>query len=126
MTSEHSHPGSRGLADHGTRWKTTMAFFDMPKTTQYNVMNRWQYKTDTWFLQFGGSSSTKPAWEGRKDLGKMRGSYGEGTLYGIGIDSRRYEGFLKLGLSDVAVREYQYGDFGELYRSRSGFILWRP
>ena len=26
----------------------------MPEKTQYNVMNRWAYKDDTWFLQFGG------------------------------------------------------------------------
>ena len=73
-------------------------FLDMPKTTQYNVMNRWQYKTDTWFLQFGGKFLDETRLGGQKGFRKeMRGSYGEGTLYGIGIDSRRYEGFLKLG-----------------------------
>ena len=73
-------------------------FLDMPKTTQYNVMNRWQYKTDTWFLQFGGKLLDETRLGGQKGFRKeMRGSYGEGTLYGIGIDSRRYEGFLKLG-----------------------------
>lgn len=29
-------------------------FLDMPKKAQYNLMNRWAYKTDTWFVQFGG------------------------------------------------------------------------
>ena len=66
-------------------------FLDMPKTTQYNVMNRWQYKTDTWFLQFGGKFLDETRLGGQKGFRKeMRGSYGEGTLYGIGIDSRRY------------------------------------
>lgn len=73
-------------------------FMDMPEKTQYNVMNRWQYKTDRWFLQFGGKLLDETRLGGQKGFRKeMKGSFGEGALYGIGIDSRRYEGFLKLG-----------------------------
>lgn len=74
------------------------SFMDMPEKTQYNVMNRWQYKTDKWFLQFGGKLLDEKRLGGQKGFRKeMRGDFGEGALYGIGIDSRRYEGFVKLG-----------------------------
>lgn len=94
---------STAVLVHGD-WLTTAhdgnhdGFLDMPKTAQYNVMNRWQYKTDTWFLQFGGKLLDEDRLGGQKGFKKeMRGSYGGDALYGIGIDSRRYEGFLKLG-----------------------------
>lgn len=73
-------------------------FMDMPEKRQYNVMNRWQYKTEAWFLQFGGKFLDETRLGGQKGFKKeMRGEYGGDALYGIGIDSRRYEGFLKLG-----------------------------
>lgn len=94
---------STALLIHGD-WLTTEhdsnddGFLDMPKKTQYNIMNRWQYKTDAWFLQFGGKFLDETRLGGQKGFKKsMRGSYGDGVLYGIGIDARRYEGFMKLG-----------------------------
>lgn len=94
---------STALLVHGD-WLTMQhdanhdGFMDMPEKTQYNVMNRWQYKTDTWFLQFGGKLLDETRMGGQKGFKKeMRGNYGVNALYGIGIDSRRYEGFLKLG-----------------------------
>lgn len=73
-------------------------FLDMPRKTQYNLMNRWAYKTDTWFLQFGGKFLDEDRLGGQKGFRKnMRSKIGEGNLYGIGITSRRYEGFLKIG-----------------------------
>lgn len=94
---------STALLIHGD-WLTIQhdgnddGFMDMPEKTQYNLMNRWQYKTDAWFLQFGGKFLDEKRLGGQKGFRKeMRGSFGAGALYGIGIDSRRYEGFLKLG-----------------------------
>ncbi len=73
-------------------------FMDMPEKKQYNLFNRWQYKTDKWNLQFGGKFLDEKRLGGQKGFERsMRGKYGEGNLYGIGIDSRRYEGFMKLG-----------------------------
>ena len=73
-------------------------FMDMPEKTQYNIMNRWQYKTDAWFLQFGGKFLDETRLGGQKGFKKeMKGQYGKDALYGLGIDSRRYEGFMKLG-----------------------------
>lgn len=73
-------------------------FLDMPKKTQYNVMNRWAYKTDAWFLQFGGKMLDEERLGGQKGFRKsMRETVGPGNLYGIEIATRRYEAFLKLG-----------------------------
>ena len=73
-------------------------FLDMPQKTQYNLMNRWQYKTNAWNVQFGGKFLDEKRLGGQKGFKKSnRGEFGEGVLYGIGIDSRRYEGFLKVG-----------------------------
>ncbi|WP_059026717.1 TonB-dependent receptor [Gabonibacter massiliensis] len=70
-------------------------FSDMPEKTQYNVMNRWAYKDDKWFFQFGGKFLD----EERKGGESKHHSVGvnSGSSYRIGIDTRRYEGFLKWG-----------------------------
>lgn len=94
---------STALLVHGD-WLTMQhdanhdGFMDMPEKTQYNVMNRWQYKTEEWFLQFGAKLLDESRIGGQKGFKeKMRGNFGADALYGIGIDSRRYEGFLKVG-----------------------------
>ncbi len=81
-------------------------FLDMPKKEQYNVMNRWAYKTNAWYLQFGGKFLNEERLGGQKGFtGEMRGTEGPGHLYGIGVDTRRYEGFLKLG---YLMPQYKY------------------
>lgn len=73
-------------------------FLDMPKSTQYNAMNRWAYKTDTWFLQFGGKILDEERLGGQRNFKKsQRGHIGGTNAYGSYIDTRRYEGFLKIG-----------------------------
>lgn len=73
-------------------------FLDMPRKTQYNVMNRWQYKTNMFNVQFGAKYLDETRLGGQKGFKKsMRDRIGKGNLYGIGIDTRRYEGFLKWG-----------------------------
>lgn len=73
-------------------------FVDMPKKTQYNLMNRWAYKDDTWYLQFGGKFLDEKRLGGQVGFKRdMPRTGAEGTLYGIGIDARRYEAFMKLG-----------------------------
>ncbi len=66
-------------------------FRDMPETKQYNFMNRWAYKTEAWNLQFG----MKFIDEDRKG-GAVAAGPGE-EPYEIGIATRRYETFMKLG-----------------------------
>lgn len=68
-------------------------FLDMPKKTQYNVMNRWNYRDEYIALQFGGKFIDE----------QRRGGQGghevthTGNKYEINIDTRRYEAFLKMG-----------------------------
>lgn len=94
---------STAILAHGD-WSTKShdenhdSFLDMPEKTQYNLMNRWQYKDDTWFLQFGGKLLDEERLGGQHGFKKSgSGTVTPGGLYGIGIDTRRYEGFLKLG-----------------------------
>lgn len=72
------------------------SFLDMPKKTQYNVMNRWAYKDDTWFLQFGAKFLDEDRLGGQHGFEKGMERTADG-LYGINIDTRRYEAFMKLG-----------------------------
>ncbi|MDL2251510.1 TonB-dependent receptor [Odoribacter sp. OttesenSCG-928-J03] len=73
-------------------------FLDMPKQSQYNIMNRWEYKSDAWNIQFGGKFLDEDKLSGEKGFKKsMKDNYGPGNLYGIGVETRRYEGFVKTG-----------------------------
>ena len=74
------------------------SFLDMPRKTQYNFMNRWAYKTDEWFVQFGGKFLDEERLGGQKGFKRgMQYETGPGNLYGIDVETRRYEGFLKVG-----------------------------
>ena len=72
-------------------------FLDMPEKTQYNVMNRWAYKDDTWYLQFGGKFIDEERIGGQTTHGGHAHADEKYGLYKIGIDTRRYEAFLKFG-----------------------------
>lgn len=72
-------------------------FLDMPEKTQYNIMNRWAYKDDSWFLQFGGKFIDEERTGGQTVHGGHATPDAAYGLYKIGIDTRRYEGFLKIG-----------------------------
>lgn len=74
-------------------------FMDMPEKSQYNVMNRWAYQDESWFLQFGAKLLDEDRVGGQVGFEKNMRKYVPDTtaLYGIGIRTRRYEGFLKLG-----------------------------
>lgn len=87
-------------------------FLDMPKQDQYNIFNRWEYKTDMWNIQFGGKFIDETRLGGQKGFRKnMRHDIGTDNLYGIGIDNRRYEGFLKLG---YLMPEYEHASMALL------------
>lgn len=71
-------------------------FLDMPRKTQYNIMNRWAFTTDKWYIQFGGKYIDETRLGGEVGVHEsMRNK--EITKYGIDIDTRRGEGFLKIG-----------------------------
>lgn len=73
-------------------------FLDMPEKHQYNVMNRWEYKTDAWMIQFGGKFIEEERRGGQGGHGGHSSGSDPGTeRYKINVDTRRYEAFLKLG-----------------------------
>ncbi len=87
-------------------------FLSMPKKTQYNIMNRWEYKSDIWNVQFGGKFLDETRLGGQKGFKEdMRDNIGGHNLYGIGIDTRRYETFLKLG---YLMPEYEHSSMALL------------
>ncbi|MGL5682716.1 MAG: TonB-dependent receptor [Marinifilaceae bacterium] len=67
-------------------------FLDMPKKTQYNIMNRWAYADDKWFIQFGGKYI-----EETRNGGQGGHNAHFENPFAINIDTRRGEGFLKIG-----------------------------
>ena len=90
-------------------------FLDMPEKTQYNVMNRWAYKDDTWFLQFGGKFIDEERNGGQTTHGGH--AQVDETTGCIKLESTpSLRGFPEVRLLDAPVREYEYGDSGELFR----------
>lgn len=69
-------------------------FYDKPKVRQFNVMNRWLWKGDR-YLFHGGASILRET----RDGGQMEhGLYTPNAhLYKIGIETNRYEAYMKHG-----------------------------
>ena len=66
-------------------------FADMPKVQQYNVMNRWHYKTEHYGFQAGVRFLDE-----KRRSGQLGGSGSQSASpFLINIDSRRVEGFMK-------------------------------
>ncbi len=91
----------------GKRWGTTLlahydkslkmhdsnddGFADMPKTQQYNFMNRWNYQGERYAFQAG----VKFLAEDRESGQVEHGGVALQNPYNINIDTRRYEAFTK-------------------------------
>ena len=91
----------------GKRWGTTLlahydkslkmhdsnddGFADMPKTEQYNFMNRWNYQGERYAFQAG----VKFLAEDRESGQVEHGGVALQNPYNINIDTRRYEAFTK-------------------------------
>jgi len=80
-------------------------FLDMPVNKQGNFMNRWRYKNDDLSLQFGVKVLDENRLGGQMDFDKdaKRATTSEEAKnnddpYGINIDTRRYEAFVKAGI----------------------------
>lgn len=67
-------------------------FMDMPKMNQYNLMNRWTWMSDHHILQAGIKALKEERTSGQKHLTQEDGDNG---IYRIGINTERYEAFLK-------------------------------
>lgn len=88
-------------------------FLDMPLSKQGNFINRWRYKNDDINVQFGVKILDENRLGGQMDFDKDAGraktntealkgnnykGFKNGDLYGINIDTRRYEAFMKAGI----------------------------
>ena len=72
-------------------------FYDLPKTTQVNLFNKWRYEyKDKFVTQFGVKFLLE-----ERNGGQITKNTNDNTpndLYGIGIDTKRYEVFAKAGI----------------------------
>lgn len=67
-------------------------FMDMPKMNQYNLMNRWTWMSDHHIFQAGIKALKEERTSGQKHTTEQDGENG---IYRIGINTERYEAFLK-------------------------------
>jgi len=64
-------------------------FYDKPKVRQYNIMNRWLWHGDSYIFHGGASLLHE-----RRSGGQMEHG-GNAEQYAIGIETDRYEGYMK-------------------------------
>jgi outer membrane receptor for ferrienterochelin and colicin len=72
------------------------SFLDMPLMAQINLFNRWRFKGKNFRFQFGIKYLTEERQGGQMDF-KKGGKRTIENPYGIGIKTKRIEGFAKIG-----------------------------
>ena len=92
---------SVGLLTHASTMQTNLdknkdGFLDLPKYTQYNVLNRWKYQSERFMAQFG----VKALYEDRLggQLGFRPEMRGTSQAYGFGSMTQRVEVFSKTAM----------------------------
>lgn len=73
-------------------------FLDIPLSKQGNFINRWSFKNENINLQFGLKIIDENRLGGQKDFDKKQYTKEAKGAYGINIDTRRYEAFVKTGI----------------------------
>lgn len=92
-------------------------FLDHPFLRQYNLLNRWYYGTDHFHLHVGFKALIENRTTGQIDF--QRGQERDiDQPYGIGIDTDRYEGFLKIGYTLNNDRNANFGTIFSLSNHR--------
>jgi outer membrane receptor for ferrienterochelin and colicin len=76
--------------------KNEDTFLDMPLVQQYNIYNRWNYKTDNVHFGFGFQYLTEDR-QGGQSFFNLEDIRNEENGYGIGVETDRFESELKLG-----------------------------
>lgn len=71
-------------------------FLDKPLVDQVNLINRWRFKNDYWSVQFGAKVLDEERIGGQIAFDKKK-PRNTSNGYGINLDTRRYEGFMKIG-----------------------------
>lgn len=72
-------------------------FLDLPKTSQINIFNKWRFELNKKFVTQVGVKYLSEKRNGGQ-IGYDKDSNSTSNLYGIGIDTKRYEMFLKAGI----------------------------
>ncbi len=69
-------------------------FYDKPTVEQYNVQNRWKYKSDRYIMHAGLAALKEIRSGGQSEHSMLHAIHG-GDLYTISLNTRRYEGYMK-------------------------------
>lgn len=72
-------------------------FLDDPMVTQYNVFARYNYMGDVFTCKIGGKALKENRLSGQMDFDPEKRSNIDYDVYGIGINTQRYEAFAKTG-----------------------------
>ena len=72
-------------------------FLDDPMVTQYNVFARYNYMGDVFTCKIGGKALKENRLSGQMDFDPEKRSDIDYDVYGIGINTQRYEAFAKTG-----------------------------
>ncbi|MBT7094669.1 MAG: TonB-dependent receptor [Bacteroidetes bacterium] len=86
-------------------------FLDHPMLTQYNFLNRWYYNTSHWHVHAGIKALIEERSTGQVDFDRDQVRDIDHP-YGIGIDTDRLEGFLKMGYT---FNNEKHSNFGSIY-----------
>lgn len=70
-------------------------FADIPRVEQYHFFNRWAYVTDNYIFQAGIKALTEDRKGGQVNHGAMPQNSMNRELYGVNIETDRYEAFAK-------------------------------
>ncbi len=74
------------------------SFMDQPLVRQISFFNRWEYQGHKpWHIQFGGKVLDEERISGQMDFDPSLSHEEQPDIYGIRIDTRRYEAFAKIG-----------------------------
>lgn len=100
-------------------------FLDDPLYTQYNFFNRWDYNADKFEFQFGIKALSERRKGGQMDFDHSR-PQSEQSLYGIEVENKRFEAFLKTGFifnrpaTSLGIQQQlTYHDLSSFYGLRS-------
>jgi len=88
-------------------------FLDHPFLRQYNLLNRWYYGTDHIHLHIGLKALIESRTTGQVNFEREQ-TRDIDMPYGIGIDTDRYEGFMKLGYTFNNNRNTSFGSIFSL------------
>lgn len=86
------------------------SFIDQPLVQQFNFFNRWEYQgKKPWHIQFGAKVLDEERISGQMDYDPEKSQEEQPGIYGIKVDTRRYEAFAKIGRVFEQRKETSFG-----------------